>query len=117
MTTSRSDSRSGERVSGLCDGLASRGNGRSTRDSVKLDVSFEEGEITVVVEVLYVDVTVTVGGVVVVVNGLVVVVVIVAKAVVDVTIVEVETAETKTGSCVIVTTAKNPAPGGLTKSD
>jgi hypothetical protein len=84
---------------------------------VKLDVSFEEGEITVVVEVLYVDVTVTVGGVVVVVNGLVVVVVIVAKAVVDVTIVEVETAETTTGSCVIVTTAKNPAPGGLTKSD
>jgi hypothetical protein len=64
---------------------------------VKLDVRFEEGEITVVVEVLYVDVTVTTGGVVVVVKGLVVVVVVVAKAVVDVIIVEVETAETITG--------------------
>jgi hypothetical protein len=97
MTTSRSDGRSGERVAGLCDGLAGSGNGGSTRDSGKLDVSFEEGKITVVVEVLYVDVTVTVGGVVVVVNGLVVVVVIVEKAVVDVTIVEVETAETMIG--------------------
>jgi hypothetical protein len=97
MTTSRSDGRSGERVSGMCDGLAGSGNSGSTRDSEKLDVSFEDGEITVVVEVLYVDVTVTVGGVVVVVNGLVVVVVTVVKAVVDVTIVDVETAETMTG--------------------
>ena len=97
MTTSRSDGGSGERVLGLCDSLAGSGDGRSTRGSVKLDVRFEEGEITVVVEVLYVDVTVTTGGVVVVVKGLVVVVVVVAKAVVDVIIVEVETAETITG--------------------
>jgi hypothetical protein len=97
MTTSRSDGRSGKRVLGLCDGLAGSGDGRSTRDSMKLDVRFEEGEITVVVEVTYVDVTVTTGGVVVVVKGLVVVVVVVAKAVVDVIIVEVETAETITG--------------------
>lgn len=69
-----------------------------------------------VVEVLNVDVTVTVGGVVVVVKGLVVVVVVVVKAVVDVTIVEVETSETTTGSCVIVMTAKYPAPGGEIKS-
>jgi len=69
---------------------------------------------SVVVDVLTVDVTVDVGGVVVVVRGLVVVVVVVVKAVVDVTIVEVDSAETITGSCVIVTTAKNPTPGGLT---
>jgi len=69
------------------------------------------------VEVLNVDVTVTVGGVVVVVKGLVVVVVTVLKAVVDVTIVEVEAVETMAGWCVIVTTAKYAAPGGLTTSD
>lgn len=102
---------------GLCDSLTGSGNGRSSCDNGKLDVNFAEGEITVVVEVLYVDVTVTVGGVVVLVKGLVVVVVVVVKSVVDVTIVEVEAVETMTGSCVIVTTAKNPAPGGLTKSD
>jgi hypothetical protein len=70
-----------------------------------------------VVDVLTVDITVDVGGMVVVVRGLVVVVVVVIKVVIDVTIVEVDSAETITGSCVIVTTAKNPAPGGLTKSD
>ena len=82
---------------GLCDSLTGSGYGRSSCDNGKLDVNFAEGEITVVVEVLNVDVTVTLGGVVVVVKGLVVVVVVVVKAVVDVTIVEVEAVETMIG--------------------
>jgi len=49
--------------------------------------------------------------------SLVVVVVVVVNDVVEVTIVEVETADTITGSWVIVMMAKNAAPGGLRKSD
>jgi hypothetical protein len=57
------------------------------------------------------------GGVTVVKISLVIVTVTVANKVVEVTIVEVESVVTITGSCVKVMTAKNPAPGGLMKSD
>jgi hypothetical protein len=49
--------------------------------------------------------------------SLVDVVVVVVNDVVEVTIVEVESVDTISGSWVNVMMAKNPAPGGLTKSD
>jgi len=57
------------------------------------------------------------GGVTVKKLSLVFVVVVVVNTVVEVTIVEVESVVTITGSCVKVMTAKYPAPGGLMKSD
>jgi hypothetical protein len=56
-------------------------------------------------------------GVIVEVVTLVVVVVALAKIVVEVTIVEVESVETITGSCVRVMTAKKATPPGLRTSD
>jgi hypothetical protein len=57
------------------------------------------------------------GGVTVAKNSVVTGDVTVENAVVEVTMVEVESVVTIIGSCVKVMTAKNPAPGGLMKSD
>jgi len=64
-----------------------------------------------------VDVMTSGGGVSVEKMSLVSVVVMVVWTVVEVTMVEVESVETITGSWVKVMTAIKPAPGGLTKSD